>query len=119
MSDSPVFGYRIIEASDVINGVSIESLREVLIKRPWFEECKLLENYHFLLQAQNGYPKGGRTKNGWSIGDTAKSLNRSLHSVMTDLRLARHAKTRPHIALAKTKQLGVKIMESSDETQES
>lgn len=106
-----------IDSVDVVNGVSIESLKEVLIKRPWFEECKLLENYHYLQQAANGYPKGGRIKNGWSINDTAKSLNRSLHSVMIDLRLARHAKTRPHIALAKTKQSGVRLMESDDATQ--
>lgn len=105
--------------SSVINGVSIESLREVLIKRPWFEDCKLLETYHFLLQSQHGYPKGGRIKNGWSIHDTAKSLNRSLHSVMIDLRLARNARMRPQIALAKTKQIAIKIMESVDETKES
>jgi hypothetical protein len=103
-------------SAEIVNGVSIDSLREVLTKRPWFEECKLLENYHFLLQSQNGYPKGGRVKNGWSIADTAKSLNRSVYSVMVDLRLVRHARSNPQIALAKTKQIGTMIMESNNAT---
>jgi hypothetical protein len=93
---------------------TIESLKELLTKRHWYEECLLLEKYHFLQQAKNGYPTGGRTKNGWSMQDTANSLNRSLHSVMIDLRIAKRAKTCPAIALAPTKQKGQRIMEKYD-----
>lgn len=96
-----------------------ESLKELLTKRHWFEECLLLEKYHFLMQAKRGYPTGGRTKNGWSMQDTANSLNRSLHSVMMDLRIAKKAKINSTIALAPTKQKGQRIMERNDEAEKS
>jgi hypothetical protein len=93
---------------------TIESLKELLTKRHWYEECLLLERYHFLMQAQKGYPVGGRSKSGWSMKDTADSLNRSLHSVMMDLRLAKRGKINSTIALAPTKQKGQLVMEKSD-----
>lgn len=93
---------------------TIESLKELLTKRHWFEECLLLDKFHSLMQQKKGYPTGGRTKSGWSMKDTANSLNRSLHSVMMDLRLVKKAKINTIIALAPTKQKGQRLMEKSD-----
>lgn len=106
-----------IDALIVPGNLSKDELLEIHIHEnlrrhnlPWYEQVQMEKDLHDLRQRQYGKATVGRGKEGWSLRDTAKELDKALGHISQDLQLAEAIQRDPSLKNVQDKKTAMKLI---------